>query len=152
MLMSFAYLSEKLSDNDITLYKLKKLAGIVSSSESFKSATNKSKEKKPDKEKKVPEVKEKVIEQEVCNHKLEELSKGDVCPKCGIGKLYKYEPAITVRISGNSPLISTKHIFERLRCNSCLEYFTAKPPEEVKTDGDGKQGHDLPYRRSGHSA
>lgn len=139
MLMSFAYLSEKLSDNDITLYKLKKLAGIVSSSESFKSATNKSKEKNPDKEKKVPEVKEKVIEQEVCNHKLEELSKGDVCPKCGIGKLYKYEPAITVRISGNSPLISTKHIFERLRCNSCLEYFTAKAPEEVKSDGDGKQ-------------
>lgn len=139
MLTSFAYLSEKLSDNDITLHKLKKLAGIVSTSERFKNERNKNQEGKPEKEKKAKEVKEKVIEHEVCNHKLEDLSKGDICPKCGIGKLYKYEPAITVRISGNSPLTSTKHIFERLRCNSCLEYFTAKVPEEVSKDGNGKQ-------------
>jgi transposase len=142
ILVSFAHLSEQLSDNDITLHKLKKLAGIVSSSEKFKSAEG---EKNPNnqKEKKLesPEEKgKKVVEHVVCNHKLEGLAKGDICPKCGKGKLYKYEPAITVRISGNSPLVSTKHIRERLRCNSCLEYFTADLPQEVKDDG-GENNH-----------
>ena len=63
------------------------------------------------------------------------LAKGDVCPACGKGKLYKYEPAVTVRISGNSPLTSTKHIREKLRCNGCLQYFSAPLPKEVIEDG-----------------
>lgn len=129
MLVSFAQLSEQLSDNDITLHKLKKLAGLVKSSEKFKGNKDKTDKQKISKDKK-PE-----IEHKVCHHKLEDLSKGDICQRCGKGKLYKYEPAITIRISGDSPLSSTKHIRERLRCNTCLQYFTAELPKEVVDDG-----------------
>lgn len=138
MLLTFAHLSEQLADNDVTLHKLRKLAGLVNSSERFKNIS-KDKKAKPDKK---PE-KEKV-EHVICHHKLECLSKGDICPKCGMGKLYKYEPAVTVRISGNSPLVSTKHIRERLRCNACGEYFTAELPKEVIDDG----GEDNQYTYS----
>lgn len=130
VLMSFASLSEHLADNDVTLHKLKKIAGLVSSSEKLKDGT-KSKSKLRTAEPKP----EKVLKPIVCHHKLEGLSKGDVCPKCGMGKLYKYEPAITIRISGNSPLSCTQHIREKLRCNACLEYFTADLSDEVKEDG-----------------
>lgn len=137
ILQSYAHLSEQLSDNDITLHKLRKLAGLVKSSEKINNITGKT--DKPDKQKSSKEKKEKPeIEHKVCHHKLEGLAKGDVCPKCGKGKLYKYEPAITVRISGDSPLTATKHIRERLRCNACGEYFTASLPKEVVDDG-GKE-------------
>lgn len=144
ILVSFAHLSEHLADNDVTLHKLRKLAGLVKSSEKFKNG-DKDKADKPEKQKSTKEKEEKPeIEHKVCHHKLEGLSKGDECPKCGMGKLYKYEPAVTVRISGNSPLVSTKHIRERLRCNSCGEYFTAELPQEVKEDG----GEDNQYTYS----
>lgn len=133
--LSFAQLSEHLVDKDITLHKLKKLAGLVKASEKFKSSEAKAEKQKSSKEKE-----EKVVETKECHHKLEDLSKGDICPKCGKGKVYKYEPAITVRVSGNSPLVSTKHIRERLRCNACGEYFTAELPKEVIDDG-GKDNH-----------
>jgi len=129
--LSFAQLSEQLADNDVTLHKLKKLAGLVKSSEKFKNS-DKSKAK-PESSKEKKEKPE--IEHKVCHHKLEGLVKGDICPKCGKGKLYKYEPAVTVRISGNSPLTATKHIREKLRCNACGEYFTAPLPKEVVEDG-----------------
>lgn len=140
IIQSYAHFSEQLSDNDITLHKLKKLAGLVKSSEKLSNITDKGKADKPEKQKSSKEKEEKVVEHKECNHKLEGLSKGDVCPKCGKGKLYKYEPAVTVRISGNSPLVSTKHIRERLRCNACGEYFTAELPQEVKNDG-GEDNH-----------
>ena len=144
--MSFAYFQEQLSDNKVTLHKLKKLAGIVSSSEKLKKISGTEESEKPKKleREKKPEKEKKVVEHKVCHHKLEGLAKGDVCPKCEKGKLYKYEPAVTVRISGNSPLVSTQHIRERLRCNACGEYFTAELPKEVKDDG----GEDNQYTYS----
>ncbi len=142
--LSFAQLNEHLADNDITLHKLKKLAGLVSSSEKLKGSEDKPKLDKPEKQKSSKEKEEKVVEHKECHHKLEVFSKGDVCPKCGKGKLYKYKPAITVRVSGNSPLVSTKHIRERLRCNACGEYFTAQLPKEVVEDG----GEDKQYTYS----
>jgi transposase len=129
ILQSYAHLSEQLADNDITLYKLKKLAGLVNSSEKFRTG------EKPEKQKSPKEKEEKVVEHKECHHKLVGLAKGDVCPQCGKGKLYKYEPAITVRVSGNSPLVSTRHIREKLRCNACQQYFTAELPKEVVDDG-----------------
>ncbi|MBK8972589.1 MAG: hypothetical protein IPM37_15110 [Hahellaceae bacterium] len=45
--------------------------------------------------------------------------KGDDCPACGIGKVYKYEPARLLRITGNAPLTPELHLSERLRCNAC---------------------------------
>jgi hypothetical protein len=72
---------------------------------------------------------------ERCHHCIEDLKPGQPCPLCEKGKLYKYEPALSVRISGQSPLKRTEHLSERLRCNTCLAYFTAPLPEEVKQDG-----------------
>ncbi len=58
MLINFAHLQEQLSDNDITLHKLKKLAGLIKSSEKFKNSdkakpdkkleSNKEKKEKPE--------------------------------------------------------------------------------------------------------
>jgi transposase len=140
MLLSFAYMQEQLNDSDVTMHKLKKLAGLVKSSEKFKdivpSALTKEKNKivKP-----LPEKEEKIVVHETSHHKLTELSKGQSCPGCQKGKLYKYEPGIFVRISGQAPLICTKHILEKLRCNSCGQYFSASLPEEVKADGEPNQ-------------
>lgn len=69
------------------------------------------------------------------HHALCGLSKGDRCPECGAGTLYKYEPSVLLRIVGNPPLQAEKHISERLRCNACNVYFTAQLPEEVIRDG-----------------
>lgn len=57
------------------------------------------------------------------------LKKGDICPECQRGKVYPTEPGITLRITGNAPLMATSFECEKLRCNLCGEVFTAKPDE-----------------------
>lgn len=60
----------------------------------------------------------------------ESLSAGERCPHCP-GKLHQKTPQRLVRIRGCPPLAATLYEQERLRCNSCGEVFTAKPPEGV---------------------
>jgi hypothetical protein len=139
MLISFASFNEQLSDNDITLNKLRKLAGLVNSSEKLKDIVPSVLKAKSKPENTVIKVEKEVIAHKTCHHKLEGLVKGQLCPECEKGKLYKYEPSITVRISGQSPLECTKHILEKLRCNTCGVYFTAQLPFQVKLDGDSGQ-------------
>lgn len=132
-------LQARLSDQDITLHKLRKLAGIVNASEKLKhlvpggegkpTATPRSKRKTA-----TPPRAEAVIH-ERCSHQLAGLSKGQRCPECERGTLYKYAPAVVLRISGQAPLKSTQHLLERLRCNACGMYFTAPLPEAVQQDG-----------------
>ncbi|XAG09842.1 hypothetical protein NM432_18280 (plasmid) [Vibrio metschnikovii] len=43
------------------------------------------------------------VKPKVTQHKLDDLKKGDSCPECQKGKLYKYEPATLLRITGQSP-------------------------------------------------
>lgn len=137
-LMTLAGMQEKLSDNDITINKLRKLVGMVQSSETLKSAiTRKPKSTaKPNKPKK-PKVNP--VKPEIQHHKHQELSKGDTCPECGIGKLYKTDPATFLRITGQSPLKPTQHVMERLRCNTCGAYFTAEVSADVTNDGECHQ-------------
>jgi hypothetical protein len=53
---------------------------------------------------------------------------------CAKGKVYAQKiPAYIVRLSGRSPIGATVHEVERLRCNLCLEVFTAAPPNGVGT-------------------
>jgi len=62
----------------------------------------------------------------------ESLKPGDPCPLCGKGRVYAQKtPAYIVRLFGHSPIGATVHEMERLRCNLCLEVFTAAPPEGV---------------------
>lgn len=173
--LTLATMQERLSHNDLTITKLKKLLGIVRSSEKTgdlfpdadksgdsdenASATgttdstsgdtggngeeqdNKStrrdsrdtqsgqagKDNKPKKPPKQPASTHK--------HALEDMRRGDPCPECPSGKLYKYTPATLLRIVGNEPLSSERHLCERLRCNSCGEIFTAPLPAHVRADG-----------------
>lgn len=135
MLLTLATLHERLASNDITLQKLRKLSGIVKSSESLtqglRKPNSKGKKLKTNRTKSsTPKVQPKLI-----HHALELFSKGDQCPKCLSGKLYKFEPATLLRITGQSPFVPEQHIMERLRCNACGAYFTAEIPTEVIEDG-----------------
>lgn len=129
----------KLTDRDVTLHKLRKLAGIVHSSERFKRAAEKPAAKAA--QRTAPRaassqtVPTEPVVHERCHHAIEGVKKGDPCPECARGKLYKYDPAVVLRVRGQAPLVSTQHILERLRCNACGAYFTAEAPADVVADG-----------------
>jgi len=120
-LVMLAQLQERMAASDITLQKLRKLAGIVKSSEKLSAVlpTAGKKNKKPKKKPKAPIKKSERVIHERCSHQLEGLEKGQRCPECERGTLYKYDPALVLRISGQTPLKSTQHLLERLRCNTC---------------------------------
>jgi hypothetical protein len=59
------------------------------------------------------------------------LARGEGCPECN-GKVYPFgESKKLVRIVGVAPLMATVYECEQLRCNACLELFTAPAPEGV---------------------
>jgi transposase len=60
------------------------------------------------------------------------LKPGDGCPECEKGKVYQQkDPALRVRVVGQSPLQATVYELERLRCNLCGVLFEAEAPEGV---------------------
>lgn len=71
----------------------------------------------------------------VHHHEISDLSKSDHCPSCSAGKVYKYQPALLLRITGHSPYSAEQHVSSPLRCNGCGEVFTAELPSQVKADG-----------------
>lgn len=141
-LLSLVHLQERLGENDITLHKLRKLSGIVNQSEKLKDLLPGAGKGKRNRKKtsKSSAPKTPPVEHQRCHHQLKGLKKGELCPECERGKLYKYSPATFVQVSGQSPLVSTRHILERLRCNACGQYFTA----EMNTD-DGEVGQSYGY-------
>ena len=66
-----------------------------------------------------------------CTYPHESLKPGDICPLCGQGKVYPIKPKSPIRITATPPLTATIHEMESLRCNCCLEVFTADPPEDI---------------------
>lgn len=87
-----------------------------------------------------------------------ELKSGDLCPGCQRGKLYAAAtPGVLVRVVGQAPLGATVYEIEKLRCNLCLEVFTAPAPEGIgaqKYDAGAasmiallKYGSGLPFHR-----
>ena len=66
----------------------------------------------------------------------ESLKPGDHCPLCRKGKVYAQKtPAYIVRLVGRTPIGATVYEMENLRCNLCLEVFTAATPDGI---GAGK--------------
>lgn len=60
------------------------------------------------------------------------LHSGDRCPGCGQGKVYVLAtPGVLVRMVGQAPITGTVYELEKLRCNLCLEVFTAEAPAGV---------------------
>lgn len=151
-LVMLAELQQRMADSDITLQKLRKLAGIVKSSEKLREVVPgaghadppKRSKKKPGSGTNTPPPPPAIHER--CHHRLEGVAKGEQCPECRRGKLYKYAPAVVVRISGQTPLISAQHILERLRCNTCGAYFTAEAPSAVQQDGGVDQHYGFSAR------
>jgi transposase len=181
--LTLASMQERLSHNDLTIAKLKKLLGIVRSSEKTRDLfpdaqqgkdtdgqadepasadagkadstddkgtdakdkkdkrDRRSGQKDPGKSRKPPRPKPPTTHK----HALDGLSKGDPCPECPDGKLYKYTPAVLIRIVGNEPLSCERHLSEQLRCGNCGEIFTASLPAHVKADG-------RPGQKYGYSA
>jgi hypothetical protein len=139
--LTLATMQERLSNKDVTVHKLRKLLGMVQSSEKLnhllaeESAPQSSTKIKRTKKSKV----KKVLPPTTVHHPLDCLKKGQACPACLSGKLYKYEPAQLLRVSGHSPFSSELHLSERLRCNACGQFFTANLPDDVLADGEAGQ-------------
>ena len=152
-LMTLASVQERLASHDITLQKLRKLLGMVKSSESLRhlitqsgndEASNENEEQPPLNNKKKrsskkPPSPEHSQPPKVYHHALDTVNKGDICPQCERGKLNKYEPANFLRIVGQAPFQPERHVMERLRCSACGEYFTAPLPDDVLSDGKPQQ-------------
>ena len=86
------------------------------------------------------------------------LKSGELCPQCRRGKLYQAAtPGVLVRVVGQAPLGATVYELQKLRCNLCLEVFTAPAPEGTgaeKYDAGAasmiallKYGSGLPFHR-----
>jgi transposase len=139
--LTLATMQERLSNKEVTVHKLRKLLGMVQSSEKLNhllAEGSASKESTKIKRSRKPKVK-KVQEPTKVHHALKDFIKGQSCPACLSGKLYKYEPAQLLRVSGHSPFCSELHLSERLRCNACGQFFTASLPDDVLADGEAGQ-------------
>ncbi len=87
----------------------------------------------------------------------ESLKRGDLCPRCPKGKLYRQKPRQLVRVTGQAPISAKCWEIERLRCNLCGDMFTATAPAgvgEKKYDETAasmiallKYGSGLPFNR-----
>lgn len=123
-----------LENKDATLLKLKKLLGMVRSSESRKNAAKRGKSDKSNKNKKPPATKP-----EVKHHEPEGYKAGDACPACTNGVLGKKAPITSRRVEAAQPYKVTLHILSRLECGACGHVVCASLPEDVKKDGDEHQ-------------
>lgn len=137
---SLATLQQKIEDKEVTVYKLRKLLGMVTQSEKRVAGGNSVGSKSNCKRSGNKTGKKRTMQPpKVEYHTVINFKKGDVCPDCQRGKFYKFEPASLLRISGHGPFEATKHISERLRCNACQTVITAKLPESVLADGEANQ-------------
>ena len=139
-LVTLASMQDRLASHDVTVHKLRKLLGIEKSSEKQKDVikkpkktTKRSPSKRHNDEGFTP------VKPSVVIHPLSDLNKGDECPECVSGKVYKTDPGSFLRITGHSPFTPEQHIMERYRCNTCGAYFTADLPETVLADGSASQ-------------
>ena len=148
-LATLVTLQSSLSSNDITLHKMRKLLGIVASSEKLTAligdnaqsdADNQRDEnktrKKPADKNETPACR---VEPKVVHHPLVDNKKGDRCPCCQIGTLTKQAPTELLRITGHGPYSAVNHVQARVRCNACGDYFKAPLPEDVVSDGGENQ-------------
>ena len=151
--LMLANMQERLENKDLSVSKLRKLLGMVSSSEKLRDLAPSSKEpslsttqsdkskrqnKASNRNRSKPRTKP-TTKPQLHQHALEGMNKGDCCSACGTGKLYKYTPAVLLRVIGHAPLSCHKHQAEQMRCNGCGEIYTAALPAAVLSDGPRDQ-------------
>ena len=161
-LVTLAAVSERLEHRDLTIAKLEKLLGIVRSSEKLSDLTGafggdegEGQElddddgrvgdgKGPRRRKSPPRKKPSVAQPlpTVHHHPIGNgLERGQLCPDCAHGKLYKYAPSEFTRIVGHPPYSAERHVSEQLRCNGCGQIHCAELPPEVLADGASGQAY-----------
>jgi hypothetical protein len=134
-------LQEKMESKDVTLRKLQKLLGMVQQSEKRpgdkknKSSSSSAKKRSADKKRRQGKHKPPKIE----HHKITDYQRGQSCPECLKGKLYKHEPAQLLRVTGHARYEAIKHVRELLRCNVCQKLYKAPLPQAVLDDGAENQ-------------
>lgn len=104
-LLTLTTTQNKLADHGITVHKLRKLLGIEKSSEKQSDLCNAQK-KTTSKKSKKPKTQDEDFTQVkpvIIKHALNEINKGDSCPECLKGKVYKVEPGSLLRITGQTP-------------------------------------------------
>lgn len=138
-IQTLAFVQVELTNKSVTLNKLKKLLGIITSSEKQpRGKGNKgSSNRKKGKSGKKPSTKKPIQEE---RHTHPTLHKGAACEKdqCN-GKVYKHKPLVFVRFTGHAPFEAVKYVAERWECNLCGAIYTAPLPTEVLEDGDVHQ-------------
>ena len=150
-LLTLTTTQSHIADHGVTIHKLRKLLGIEKSSEKQSDicdapkSSKKTTKKKNTKSKKDTNEGFSAVKPVVTKHELTKIKKGDECPECLRGKVYKVEPGSLLRITGQTPFVPEQHILERLRCNTCGAYFTANLPDEILNDG-------VPSQKYGYSA
>ena len=154
-LMTLASVHERLEHDDLTIAKLKKLLGLVRSSEKLAGLgalaggagvgndaadgpKARSGSRKSPPRNKPPTAPPKPT---VHHHSIGGLARGQCCPACAKGKLYKYQPAEFTRIVGHPPYSAERHVSEQLRCNGCGQIHRAALPAEVLADGAAGQAY-----------
>lgn len=133
-------LQTQLEEKTVTLNKLRKLLGMIKSSEQRDPEKAEAKDPdhtpknhpQPGKERK---PRKKLEPSVVIHHPITEWHKGDACPACPGGRLIKAEPRVALRIQGTVPYQGQKHIVERLQCNLCGYLISAELPSEFLADG-----------------
>ena len=174
-LLTLANVAERLEHDDLTIARMRKLLGIVRSSEKLRDLTgvrdaeagddaanadgrgadgggdaaadDGAQPAKPGSTKgtRRPRPKPKPAKPEVHHHLMTDLARGDACPGCHAGSLHKYAPSEFTRIRGHSPFSAERHVSEQLRCSGCGEIHRAPLPSDVLADGAAGQKY-------GHSA
>ena len=128
----------KLNRQHSTIEKLRKLAGLVNQGEpGQRGAQGQAKRVGNRTRKNTTGFADDALDTEpaVEVHTIESAHKGDQCPACEKGKLAKVDPATFVRVSGQAPLIVTRHVLEQLRCSTCGTYYSAELPKQHSQDG-----------------
>lgn len=134
-------LQSKIEQDGVTLHKLRKLLGMVKQSERRPQSNNSASTSKTSKRSKKSSSRSKstIQEPKVVHHNMQHHQRGEVCQECQRGKLYKYDPAQLIRITGHARYEATKHVVEQLRCNGCQVIIKAPLPESVLADGGPNQ-------------
>lgn len=139
-------LQAKMEQDDVTLHKLRKLLGMIKQSEKRRSDdtdtsknSQRRKQNKQTNQKKNARRKKQSAPPTVVHHKITHHQKGGPCPECQRGKLYKFDPATLLRVTGHARYEATRHVVEQMRCNACQVVYKAPLPESVLEDGDANQ-------------
>ncbi|MCP4380376.1 MAG: IS66 family transposase, partial [Hyphomicrobiales bacterium] len=67
----------------------------------------------------------------------DELQAGDRCPACDNGAVYRMEPLVRLRFTGQALGLATVYDLERLRCATCGVLFVSHMPPEVDRETQG---------------